>query len=317
MIEKNIGALKAELKELPRIGDRVSFLYIEHATINRKDSALSVNDRRGIIYVPVAMIGVLLLGPGTDITHRAMEILGDVGTSVIWVGERGVRQYAHGRALARSTRMLEKQANLVTNRNKRLEVARKMYQMRFLGEDTTGLTMQQLRGREGARVRSTYRQYAKKYEVEWDKRTYDPDNFQDGNVVNQALSAANVALYGIVHSVITALGMSPGLGFVHTGHDLSFVYDVADLYKADLTIPLAFKIASEHDENDDIGAIARRAVRDAVADGKLMEQIVKDLQKLMEIEAEDQWEVETISLWDDKDRLVAHGVSYKEYDGDI
>ena len=192
-----------------------------------------------------------------------------------------------------------------------------MYQMRFLGEDTTGLTMQQLRGREGARVRSTYRQYAKKYEVEWDKRTYDPDNFQDGNVVNQALSAANVALYGIVHSVITALGMSPGLGFVHTGHDLSFVYDVADLYKADLTIPLAFKIASEHDENEDIGAIARRAVRDAVADGKLMEQIVKDLQKLMEIEAEDQWEVETISLWDDKDRLVAHGVSYKEYDGDI
>lgn len=276
-----------------------------------------MNDHRGIIYVPVAMIGVLLLGPGTDITHRAMEILGDVGTSVIWVGERGVRQYAHGRALARSTRMLEKQANLVTNRNKRLEVARKMYQMRFLGEDTTGLTMQQLRGREGARVRSTYRQYAKKYEVEWDKRTYDPDNFQDGNVVNQALSAANVALYGIVHSVITALGMSPGLGFVHTGHDLSFVYDVADLYKADLTIPLAFKIASEHDENEDIGAIARRAVRDAVADGKLMEQIVKDLQKLMEIEAEDQWEVETISLWDDKDRLVAHGVSYKEYDGDI
>ncbi|WP_322622162.1 hypothetical protein [Aedoeadaptatus coxii] len=54
-----------------------------------------------------------------------------------------------------------------------------------------------------------------------------------------------------------------------------------------------------------------------MADGKLMEQIVKDLQKLMEIEAEDQWEVETISLWDDKDRLVAHGVSYKEYDGDI
>lgn len=94
-------------------------------------------------------------------------------------------------------------------------------------------------------------------------------------MVNQALSAANVALYGIVHSVITALGMSPGLGFVHTGHDLSFVYDVADLYKADLTIPLAFKIASEHDENEDIGAIARRAVRDAVADGKLMEQIVK------------------------------------------
>lgn len=124
------------------------------------------------------MIGVLLLGPGTDITHRAMEILGDVGTSVIWVGERGVRQYAHRRALARSTRMLEKQANLVTNRNKRLEVARKMYQMRFLGEDTTGLTMQQLRGREGARVRSTYRQYAKNTKLNGTKELTIPIIFK-------------------------------------------------------------------------------------------------------------------------------------------
>lgn len=317
MIEKTFGAQKAELKELPRIGDRVSFLYIEHAVINRKDSALSVTDRRGIVYVPVAMIGVLLLGPGTDITHRAMEILGDVGTSVLWVGERGVRQYAHGRALARSSRMLEKQAALVTNRRKRLEVARKMYQMRFSGEETDDLTMQQLRGREGARVRSTYRKYSKKYDVAWDKRTYDPDNFHEGNAVNQALSSANVALYGIVHSVVAALGMSPGLGFVHTGHDLSFVYDIADLYKADLTIPLAFKIASEHDEEDDIGAIARRAVRDAVDDGKLMEKIVKDLQKLMEVDKEERWDAETISLWDDKEHLVAYGVSYKEHDKDM
>lgn len=102
------GAKKAKLPELPRIEDRVSFIYIEHAKVNRQDSAITVAESRGIIRIPAAMIGVLLLGPGTDISHRAVELLGDTGTAMIWVGERGVRQYAHGRSLARTTRFLVK-----------------------------------------------------------------------------------------------------------------------------------------------------------------------------------------------------------------
>ncbi|MDD7363431.1 MAG: type I-E CRISPR-associated endonuclease Cas1e [Peptoniphilus sp.] len=317
MTREKVGAKKADLKELPRIGDRVSFIYVEHAAINRQDSALTVTDRRGVIRIPVAMIGVLLLGPGTDISHRAVEILGDAGTSMLWVGERGVRQYAHGRALARSTRLLEKQAKLVTNTRSRLAVARKMYQMRFPGEDVEHLTMQQLRGREGARVRTAYRKYSEAFGVFWDKRTYDVDDFESGSVVNQALSAANVALYGIVHSVIAALGMSTGLGFVHTGHDLSFVYDVADLYKTEITVPIAFKIASESNEDDDIGAIARRAVRDATLDGKLMERIVRDLQFLMDVAVDETITADTIHLWDDKEKLVSHGVSYTIFGEDV
>ena len=158
-MEKQVGAKKAELSELPRISDRVSFIYIEHAKINRVDSSITVQDYRGTARIPAAMIGVLLLGPGTDISHRAMELIGDTGTSVVWVGERGIRHYAHGRALAHSTRFLERQAELVINQRKRLKVARKMYQMRF-SEDVSNLTMQQLRGREGARVRTLYRRLA-------------------------------------------------------------------------------------------------------------------------------------------------------------
>src|SRR5699024_7544387 len=110
---KNIqGAKKTNLTELPKISDRVSFIYVEHAKINRIDSSITVSDSRGLVKIPVAMIGVLMLGPGTDITHRAIEIIGDTGTSIVWVGERGVRQYAHGRALAHSTKYLEKQAKL-------------------------------------------------------------------------------------------------------------------------------------------------------------------------------------------------------------
>lgn len=310
---KNIsGAKKTELSELPRISDRVSFIYVEHAKISRIDSAITVSDYRGVVNIPVSMIGVLLLGPGTEISHRAMEILGDVGTSVIWVGERGVRHYAHGRSLAHSTRFLEKQAKLVSNKRSRLAVARKMYAMRFEDEDVSNLTMQQLRGREGSRIRKVYRNCSKKFNIKWEKRDYKVDDFEDGDAVNQALSALNVSLYGVCHSVIVALGMSPGLGFVHTGHDKSFVYDIADLYKAEITIPLAFELASKYKEGDDIGKLARLSLRDRMVDGKLMQKIVEDLQILMDISEEDKISTEIIELWDDKERNVKHGISYRE-----
>ena len=194
------GAKKAELPELPRIEDRVSFIYIEHAKVNRQDSAITVAESRGIIRIPAAMIGVLLLGPGTDISHRAVELLGDTGTAMIWVGERGVRQYAHGRSLARTTRFLVKQAKLVSNTRSRLAVARQMYQMRFPDEDVSRFTMQQLRAHEGARVRRTYRRLSQEYHVPWKRRDYNPENYEGGDPVNQALSAANVALYGSPYS---------------------------------------------------------------------------------------------------------------------
>ncbi|NLN52655.1 MAG: type I-E CRISPR-associated endonuclease Cas1 [Clostridiaceae bacterium] len=306
------GAKKTTLKELPRIGDRVSFIYVEHAKINRQDSAITVTDVRGIVRIPAAMVGVLLLGPGTEISHRAVELIGDTGTAMVWVGERGVRHYAHGRALAHSSRFLIKQAALVSNTRSRLAVARKMYQMRFPSEDVTSLTMQQLRGREGARVRSLYRTQAKLYNVEWTRREYDPEDFEGGDIVNQALSAANVSLYGIVYSVIVALGMSPGLGFVHTGHDKSFVYDVADLYKADISIPTAFETAAEYKEGEDVGRLARLKVREKLVDGSLMQRIVKDLQYLMDVEETDEMFIDTIHLWDDKQKLAPYGVNYQE-----
>lgn len=305
---------KTELQELPRISDRVTFIYVEHAKINRQDGAITVMESRGTVKIPAAMIGVILLGPGTDVSHRAVELMGDIGTSMIWVGEYGVRQYAHGRSLARTTRFLVKQASMVSNTRSRLSVARKMYQMRFPDEDVSELTMQQLRSHEGARIRRVYRQLSKKYGVEWNRREYNPDNFEAGDPVNQALSAANVALYGLAHSVISALGLSPGLGFVHTGHDLSFVYDLADLYKADVTMPIAFEVASEYKPGDDIGRVTRLKTRDSFADGKLLVKMVKDVQDLLDIDPDESITAEPLSLWDDKDKMVSYGVNYSKED---
>ncbi|WP_296129003.1 type I-E CRISPR-associated endonuclease Cas1e [uncultured Anaerococcus sp.] len=305
---------KTQINELPRISDRVSFIYIERSKINRIDSAITSTDSRGMVKIPAAMIGVLLLGPGVEITHRAVELLGDTGTSIIWVGENGVRNYSNGRPLASSTKFLEKQAKLVSNSRTRLKVARKMYQMRFKDENVENLTMQQLRGREGSRVRGVYRKYSKEYEIKWQGRNYKVEDFKDSDLINQALSACNVCLYGICQSVIQALGMSSGLGFVHTGHDKSFVYDIADLYKAEITIPLAFKIASEYQSSEDISRECRLAMRDKIREKKLVSKINKDLQYLMEIDNEEVFEFDNIYLWDEKEGHVAYGISYEERD---
>ena len=311
-MKKISGAKKTQLNELPRISDRVSFIYVEHSKINRIDSAITVSDYRGMVNIPCSIIGVLMLGPGTEISHRAMEVLGDVGTPAIWVGERGVRYYAHGRSLAHSTKLLEKQAKLVSNTRTRLDVARKMYAMRFKNEDVSKLTMQQLRGREGSRIRKIYRDLSKKYQVQCDGRDHKIDDFDASSDVNTAPSSANVCLCGLCHSIIVALGMSPGLGFVHTGHDKSFVYDIADLYKADLTIPLAFELAAKEEKEDEISKLTRLKLRDKLVDGKIMQQIVKDLRYLMDISEEEEISLDIIELWDDKNENAKYGISYRE-----
>ena len=311
----NPGMIKPDLRALPTIKERMTFLYVERCLVSRQDSAVSITDARGTAYVPAASLGVLMLGPGTNISHRAVELLGDSGTSVIWVGEHGVRYYAHGRPLTHSSRLVVAQAELVSNTRRRLAVARAMYGMRFPGEDVSGYTMQQLRGREGARIRTLYRRLSKQYDVPWAGREYNPDDFLDASPINQALSAAHACLYGVVHSVIVALGCSPALGFVHVGHERSFVYDIADLYKAEVTIPIAFEVAS--DPPEDIGAETRRRTRDAFLDGKIMERCARDIRGLLlgDFEAEDEPDIDTMFLWDESRPAVAFGVSYgKEND---
>lgn len=307
----SLGRRLTQPRELVRAVDRVSFLYLERCVVNRDSNAITATDERGTVHVPAASVGVLLLGPGTTITHQAIALVSDSGSTVVWVGEQGVRYYAHGTSLARSSRLLEAQAEAVANRRTRLRVARAMYEMRFPDEDVSRLTMQQLRGREGARVRRVYREHSERTGVLWSKRTYNVEDWEASDPINQALSAANSALYGIVHSVIVALGCSPALGFVHTGHHRSFVYDIADLYKAELTVPVAFDIASE--QVMDIGGETRRLFRDALHGGKLLERCARDIQRLLlpsgEL-ADEYLEFDVISLWDEQGNFVPGGVSY-------
>lgn len=311
------GAKPVPLGQLVRAQDRLSFVYLEHCVVHRDANAITARDARGTVHIPAAALGALLLGPGTTVSQQAMVLLAESGSTAVWVGERGVRYYAHGRSLTRSSRLLEMQAALVSNQRSRLRVARRMYAMRFPGEDTTGLTMQQLRGREGARVRRVYREHSERTGVQWTKREYDTNDFGAGDLVNQALSAANTSLYGVVHAVLVALGCAPGLGFIHTGHILSFVFDVADLYKAEVAIPIAFDIAAR--EVVDVGGETRRAVRDHMKGSGFLEACVRDVKALLEDDDDlveygpDTFDVpDLVKLWDDNGRTVAAGTAYAD-----
>ncbi len=206
-----------------------------------------------------------------------MTLMAESGSTCVWVGEQGVRYYAHGRTLTNSSRLLEAQAGLVSNQNARLRVAREMYAMRFPGEDVSGLTMQQLRGREGARVRRAYRDASEEFGVEWKKRDYPARTTSQAQTrSNMALSAATTSLYWRVPRRHCCARLCPGLGFVHTGHARSFVFDIADLYKAEIAIPLAFKMASDH-EAEEIPGETRRAFVMRVVERNLLTRCVHDI----------------------------------------
>ncbi|WP_399936595.1 type I-E CRISPR-associated endonuclease Cas1e [Streptomyces sp. BBFR25] len=299
-------------RQLTRPGERLSFVYLERCTVHRDANAITAQDAEGTTHIPSATIGTLLLGPGTRVTHQAMSVLGETGAAVCWVGEHGVRYYASGRALSRSAALMEAQARQWANQRSRLAVARAMYRLRFPDEDPTGLTRHELLGREGRRVKDCYRAEAARTGVPWRGRRYTPGDFTSGDAVNQAITAAAQCMYGIAHAVVTSLGCSPALGFIHSGHELSFVLDIADLYKTEIGIPLAFDIAAQDEE--DTGPRTRRALRDRINETSLLDRCVNDIRRLLLPEAAEPSgpadDRDVVTLQSDHGHQVASGTNY-------
>jgi CRISPR-associated protein Cas1 len=146
------------------------------------------------------------------------------------------------------------------------------------------LSLPQIRGLEGVRVREAYADASREYGVEWKGRRYDRSSWARGDPINRALSAANALLNGLCHAAIVSGGYSPALGFIHTGKQLSFVYDIADLYKVDVTIPVAFRVVGESTEG--VEGRVREACRGAFRQHKLLSRILPDIDWLLDIPKE-------------------------------
>ena len=261
--------------------------------------------------IPVSGVTCLLLGPGTNVTHAAIHIMAKFGCMVIWCGEGVGKFYASGTGETRSAANVLAQAKACMDEAKHMAVVREMYAIRFPGIETDGMTLQQIRGMEGIRVKKAYALAAKAAGIPWKSRSYKRDNWEGADIVNRALSIANSILYGLCHAAIVSLGFSPALGFVHTGKQLSFVYDIADLYKTETTIPAAFEAAAQKPQEDALERTVRTLCRKYFRQSKILSRIPEDLERLLKAGAEENVNDFAVGeLWDDQKGSVDGGISW-------
>ena len=160
------------LHENATLTDRQEYLYIEHAIIEQQDSSVCIIQGTAKTPIPIASIGCLILGPGTTITHRAIEAMADSGCLLIWSGEHLRTWYAAGTQSDRSSLHIQTQARCWADKTAHMKIVRWMYAQRFPDLDMRGLSLEQMRGMEGQRVHALYQKYAEQYHVEWSGRIY-------------------------------------------------------------------------------------------------------------------------------------------------
>ncbi len=303
-----------DLRMLPNVRDSWSFIYVDHCRIDVEAKSIAVHDKDGKTSVPCAAITLLMLGPGSTITHAAIRALADNGCIVSWNGEHAVRFYASGMGETRSAKNLYRQIAKWADPLQRLSVVREMYTMRFDEPPPEQVTLKQIRGMEGARVRDTYARFSRETGVPWTGRQLGR-SWNALDPVNKALSAANSALYGVCHAAVVSAGFSPAVGFIHTGKQLSFVYDIADLYKTTISIPVAFQVAANGE--DELERRVRILSRDRFHESRLLQRIIQDIEAVLSAPVsavEDEAYSEAASLpgglWDPVEGVVPGGINY-------
>lgn len=296
-------------RELPRVSSRLTFAYLEHCRITIRDGAVAATmDDGSTVLIPSASITSILLGPGTAITHHAIRLIRESHTGITWIGADGTRTYAWIPPDPTSTRLLSEQARIITIPKERLAAARRMYGIRFPGQDFNRRDMRAMRGAEGARMRRIYSEQAAARHIPWDGRRYRPDDIGAGDTVNASLSIGNAILYSVEDAVIASMGASTGLGIIHNGNARSFTYDVADLYKAETSIPVAFETAERLGPDADIDTIGRetrRAIRTRMHDTRMLAHSVTDIKTTILGETADTEPEPTITLWDPHGNVTA------------
>jgi len=267
------------LKPIP-IKDRVSVVFLEKGNLDVLDGAFVVVDKNGVrTHIPVGGVACIMLEPGTRVSHAAVTLASRVGCLLVWIGEAGVRLYASGQpGGARADRLLY-QAKLALDDEARLKVVRNMYEMRFKEKSPERRSIEQLRGIEGVRVRKMYELLAKQYGVQWKTRNYDYAEWESGDTANRCLSSATACLYGICEAAILAAGYAPAVGFIHTGKPQSFVYDIADIFKFETVVPVAFRVAAKNPKVPERDV--RLACRDSFRQTRLLNRIIPAIEQVL------------------------------------
>ena len=273
--------IKVTHDTLPQMKDRYPFLYLERGRLEIDDSSVKWIDCEGeVIRLPIATVSTLLLGPGTSITHEAIKVLAAANCNVCWVGEDSLLFYATGISPTANTRNLRKQMQIACNEEKALATVRRMFARRFPDVDLSNKKLKEMMGMEGYRVRQIYEEKGEFYKVGWKGRSYIPGKMELSDITNQILTSCNAALYGILVSCIYSMGYSPHIGFIHSGSPLPFVYDMADLYKEELCIDLAFKLTLEMAGSYNKYRVSEE-FKERILEMRLLERINPDIEEML------------------------------------
>lgn len=263
-----------------RLEDRVSFLYLEYCVIRQDKTgviAYGGDTQKGEIagkrvQLPVSGLAVLMLGPGTSITQPAMTSCTRAGTTVMFTGGGGVPAYSHATPLTSSARWAIAQARLVAQEKHQKTAALILYKRQLGMEHMPGGTIASMRGIEGRMMRNLYQSTAKKYKIAGFKRdTKSEDN------INIALNIGNSILYGCAAAACAAIGVNPALGVIHRGDARSLLFDLADLYKPSITIPVAFACHNSKDVTQD----ARTGIRKELVQQSVLKGMLETLTEIL------------------------------------
>ena len=273
------------LETLAPARERWTPLYLEHGRLEVDDSSVKwIGADRTVLRLPVATISVLMLGPGTTVTHAAVKACSDSNTPLCWVGADAMRFYAFGTTPTHDNARARHQAAVHANKTRRVEVARRMFRLRFgPDEDIEGQSVKALMGMEGRRVKALYVKLGAKYGVTWKGRDYNPDNWSLADGINRAISAANAALYALTTAIVCSMGYLPQLGFIHSAGTLPFVFDMADIYKPETTLEAAFQTVALSPDADEKEVIVR--LKKLIEDRGLLRRIPLEIKRLLKFDS--------------------------------
>jgi CRISPR-associated protein Cas1 len=243
------------------------------------EAAESKEERKTLVAIPHQQIMCLLLGPGSSITHEAIRICAAHGTHVLFTGTHGVRLYAALPITDRDSHVARMHAIAWANKEERLRIAKKMFCMRF-HEPFVGDNLESLRGKEGARIKESYKIIAKQCGIEWTGRHYDRENPDNTDHVNACLNMSSSCMEHIASVAVAALGAIPSLGFIHEDPGHSFTLDISDLFRVSHVIPIAFSVAKKNMSSQESEREIRRTYAQAAFHGGLFESVMDSMEQV-------------------------------------
>ena len=241
---------------------------------------------QGEFDIPFQTVSMVLLGPGSVITHDALRLLARHGTAMAAVGQNGVRSYTAPPIMPDRSGLARKQARAWADEAQRLDLARRLYAWR-LGQVLPHRDIAVLRGIEGGRMKKTYANLAQLHGIEWRGRRYNRGNPNAADIPNQAINHAASAVEAAAAIAVTATATIPQLGFIHEDPGQSFVLDIADLFRDQVTIPAAFSAAAIYEKNrneDNIERLTRRKTGSLLRKEKVVDRMIERIKQLFEIE---------------------------------